>query len=201
MECCQTTLKSRIPSEDPPNPGKLSPEHPVRRRSVKTVAKYVRQISQALTYLHTRNFVHRDLKPQNILLTADDDVKLTDVGQTRRESEISGTRCGTGCYSAPEILAGLTHSCSADVFSLGILLWELWYGKTAQSDIEIRDSVKADAEFAVMKGTRPSLANVHVPPENWKDLVRRSWHHDPAERPSANECVKFFARYSPCDFE
>jgi receptor-interacting serine/threonine-protein kinase 5 len=70
-------------------------------------------------------------------LTAEDDVKLTDVGQTRRESEISGTRCGTGCYSAPEILAGLTHACSADIFSLGMLLWELWYGKTAQQEIEM----------------------------------------------------------------
>lgn len=143
-------------------------------------------------------------------LTADDAIKLADVGQTRRDSEISGTRCGTGCYSAPEVLAGLTHGCPADIFSLGMLLWELWYGKQVQADIEMalvgapksssrtgsRDSSRMDAEFAVMKGTRPSLASVYVPPEEWKQLMKQCWSPDPVDRPSAKECYAFFAEYA-----
>ena len=152
----------------------------------------------------------------NVQVTDDDCVKLADVGQTRRESEISGTRCGTGCYSAPEVLAGLTHGCSADMFSFGMLLWELWHGRRAQDDLQMSlaasprrrprgsggsrgsDTQGADLEMAVMKGPSPSLATVHEAPDDWKALIRRCWHQDPEERPQPHECVTFFHEYSYC---
>jgi serine/threonine protein kinase len=87
----------------------------------------------AVTYVHNKSCVHRDLKLENILLDKHGDVKLVDFGFTREyegKSNYLQTWCGTVCYSAPEMLKGEKYAGEkVDVWSLGIILYALLVGE------------------------------------------------------------------------
>ena len=90
------------------------------------------QIVLALGFLHSNNVAHRDLKPENILLDSDGYLALTDFGIAKifDKMETSGSICGTLEYMAPEILQGTGHTLSVDWWSLGILIYQMIFGKT-----------------------------------------------------------------------
>lgn len=104
----------------------------IRRHSgfdEKEAFNYFIQCVFAVTFLHEHDYAHRDLKPENILLTDNHTIKLCDFGwcvdtsQGNRE-----TFCGTYEYMAPEIIQEIPYDKSIDVWSLGILLYELLHG-------------------------------------------------------------------------
>jgi serine/threonine protein kinase len=83
-----------------------------------------------LDYLHTRNIVYRDLKPENVLLSSDGHLKLADFGFAKFVDKImSFTICGTPEYMAPEKLTGKGHGKEVDYWSLGILMYEMLTGE------------------------------------------------------------------------
>lgn len=91
--------------------------------------KYFSQICSALLFLHENNLIHRDIKPENILLNDKDEVKLCDFGCCNQN--IIGNRstfCGTYEYMAPEILKENSYNNSVDIWSLGVLLYEMSHG-------------------------------------------------------------------------
>lgn len=103
-----------------------------RPLSEKRVLRYIKQLSQAIQYLQSQNIIHRDLKPQNILLTNDyKTVKLADFGMARslNEHELAATMCGSPLYMAPEVLLKQEYSQKADLWSLGMIMYELLFGK------------------------------------------------------------------------
>ncbi|EIE77628.1 hypothetical protein RO3G_02332 [Rhizopus delemar RA 99-880] len=87
-------------------------------------AKYMAQMTQALIYLHSRSIIHRDIKPENLLLDGQGNLKIGDFGCNRRS-----TLCGTLDYLPPEMVEGRDHDESVDLWSLGVLLYELVVGK------------------------------------------------------------------------
>ena len=101
-----------------------------KRFSDEAAVFYVSCVILALEYLHERGIVYRDLKPENILMDDSGYVKLTDFGFSRRleAGEQAFTFCGTPEYVAPEIITKKSHDFRVDIWSLGILVYELVTG-------------------------------------------------------------------------
>jgi CHASE2 domain-containing sensor protein/predicted Ser/Thr protein kinase len=98
----------------------------------KVALKIVGTVVQALDYAHTQGVVHRDIKPGNIMLVRDGTIKITDFGIARVSSSSrtrTGIIMGTPTYMSPEQLAGRRVDGRSDIFSLGIVLYELLTGE------------------------------------------------------------------------
>lgn len=115
--------------------------------------RFLKQIANGLHVLHQQNFIHRDLKPQNILLSCDSDdavLKIADFGFARALSpfDMAATICGSPLYMAPEILRHEKYDARADLWSIGAILFELLYGHppyTASNPIELLKVIESSA--------------------------------------------------------
>lgn len=93
------------------------------------VAKfYTGQVMLALEYLHKSHIVYRDLKPENLLLDGNGNVKITDFGFAKKVPERTFTLCGTPEYLAPEIIQNKGHGKPVDWWAFGILMYEMLVG-------------------------------------------------------------------------
>ncbi|HVG10865.1 MAG TPA: serine/threonine-protein kinase [Thermoanaerobaculia bacterium] len=109
-----TTLKALLQSDQP--------------MSLAFVVDLVAQIAEALDYAHAHRVIHRDVKPANILITADNKVKITDFGIARLDTSNltqEGQLLGTPNYMAPEQIQGKEIDHRADLFALGVVLYEM----------------------------------------------------------------------------
>ena len=111
------------------------------------------QVCEVLAYAHTQGIVHRDIKPQNILLTVDGQVKVTDFGIARALASAAitetGTVLGSVQYLSPEQARGLGVGQSADLYSLGVVLFEAVAGQLP---------FDGDSPIAI------ALKHIHEPP-------------------------------------
>lgn len=96
----------------------------------KTAARYVAATASALRHCHSKGVIHRDLKPENMLLDADGNVKVADFGWSVHMIRYSrrNTLCGTLDFLAPELCQKKDYDLSVDLWSLGILMYEMLYG-------------------------------------------------------------------------
>lgn len=95
---------------------------------------YFVQAASGIYFLHEHGFIHRDLKPENLLISEINLLKICDFGwvtelKENAESEHRNTFCGTLEYMAPEMIGNMPHNHLIDVWSLGILLYEMCHGK------------------------------------------------------------------------
>lgn len=94
--------------------------------------KIIEQASSALDYAHRHNIIHRDVKPANLMITADDTVKITDFGTAkilRFNTTQTAAVIGTPSYMSPEQIKGKTVDGRSDIFALGVILYELVTGE------------------------------------------------------------------------
>lgn len=107
----------------------------VHRRitSLDSVRFYAAELVIAVDQLHRANIIHHDLKPENILIGHDGHIKLIDLGLSRSSSEAAeiqnSGRLGTPDYMAPEIVDGEPSSTAADVWAIGCVIYELYFGE------------------------------------------------------------------------
>src|SRR5215471_9427809 len=104
------------------------------RLSVQNALALALAVANGLAFAHDHGLVHRDVKPQNVLLNREGEVKVTDFGIARslhmdHGVTQTGTVLGTGEYLAPEQASGKPVSPATDVYSLGVVLWELLAGE------------------------------------------------------------------------
>ena len=93
-------------------------------------AKYMKQLFQAINHCHAQNVVHRDIKPDNIMITDNDSVRLIDFGLAKAKKpgkQLLKTVAGTPYYMSPEVLDG-AYGTKADIWSLGVILYTLVSG-------------------------------------------------------------------------
>ena len=148
----------------------------------RAAARLVAQAARALAAAHDRGFVHRDVKPGNMLVTREGRVKVADFGIARALSEsaltLPGTTLGSVHYFSPEQARGELASPSSDIYSLGIVLFELLTGRRPWTG----DTAAAIAT-ARLTGAVPSPSAVHggIPP-TLEDVTRKALAPNPEER-------------------
>jgi cGMP-dependent protein kinase len=89
---------------------------------------YISSLLIIIDYLHKKNIAHRDLKPSNIMIDKTGYLKMIDFGTSKCVTDFMQTIIGTPHYIAPEILVGKGYSLSSDFWSLGICMYEIYYG-------------------------------------------------------------------------
>ena len=135
-------------------------------------------IANGMAYLHSRNVIHRDLKPSNILMTADSRAKIADFGMSVANTGQELTaETGTYRYMAPEVIRHESYSSNADVYSFGIVLWQL-----VTREIPFASKTPIQAAFAVAEGERPPMPS--TAPPRIKEIIRACWNQDSHKRPS-----------------
>jgi tRNA A-37 threonylcarbamoyl transferase component Bud32 len=154
-----------------------------KRLPLEDVVAIVRGVAAALDYAHSRNIVHRDVKPANIMFTRDGDPVLTDFGIARviRAGEgmtMAGMSVGTPDYMSPEQGMGSTATHHSDIYSLGVVLYEMLIGRRPfVADTPFGVIVQhIQASFPSPRGEDPTF------PETLERILRRALAKDPLER-------------------
>lgn len=145
---------------------------------------YFFQTCLGLDYLHKNNIIHRDLKPENLLLDKNGCIKISDFGWSAiQDNKLRNTYCGTIDYMAPEIVKNSPHDEKVDLWSVGVLLYELTQGKPpfkggnfAQKSENISNSNMTPLEIDVS--------------ENCKEIIEKLLNSQPNKRIKMTEVFK-----------
>ncbi|KAK8568515.1 hypothetical protein V6N12_007064 [Hibiscus sabdariffa] len=153
---------------------------------LKLAVKQALDVARGMAYVHGLGFIHRDLKSDNLLIAADKSIKIADFGVARIEVQTEGMTPETGTYRwmAPEMIQHRSYTQKVDVYSFGIVLWELITGL-----LPFQNMTAVQAAFAVVnKGVRPVIPNDCLPVLS--EIMTRCWDSNPQVRPPFTEIVK-----------
>jgi hypothetical protein len=152
--------------------GRLSPDK---------ATEVARQICAGLAAAHERGVVHRDLKPANVMLDGAGKIRVTDFGLAGIAASIQGAdiRAGTPAYMAPEQLAGKEVTAKSDIYSLGLILYEILTGKRAFEASTLPELIKLREQSTI---TNPSTLVRDLDPLIER-VILRCLETDPARRP------------------
>ncbi len=143
------------------------------------------QMALALKHCHDRKLLHRDLKSQNVFLTSKNYVKLGDFGIAKvleHTSDKANTVVGTPYYLSPEIVQGQPYSFASDVWSLGVILYEM----CALRPPFLATNLPA-LGLKIIKGTYPPIPSQYS--RELRQLVTRLLSLNPIKRPTVNQIL------------
>ncbi|XP_076124257.1 LOW QUALITY PROTEIN: mitogen-activated protein kinase kinase kinase 12 [Alosa pseudoharengus] len=142
-------------------------------------------IAGGMNYLHLHKIIHRDLKSPNMLITYDDLVKISDFGTSKELSDKSTKMsfAGTVAWMAPEVIRNEPVSEKVDIWSFGVVLWEMLTGEVPYKDVD---------SSAIIWGVGNNSLQLPVPescPDGFKILLKQCWNCKPRNRPSFRQIL------------
>nr|XP_009611847.1 serine/threonine-protein kinase STY46 [Nicotiana tomentosiformis]XP_016472441.1 PREDICTED: serine/threonine-protein kinase STY46-like [Nicotiana tabacum] len=150
-----------------------------------TLLKVAVDVSKGMSYLHQNNIIHRDLKTANLLMDEHGVVKVGDFGVARVQVQTGVMTAETGTYRwmAPEVIEHKPYDHKADVFSFGVVLWELLTGEIPYAYLTPLQA----AIGVVQQGLRPTIPKDTHP--KLAELLEKCWQQDPTQRPDFSEIL------------
>jgi serine/threonine protein kinase len=165
--------------------GALSERVPAGGLPAREAAQVVAKLAGAVAHAHSRGVVHRDIKPQNVLIGADNEPRLTDfglakVGRADHKLSVTGQVLGTPAYMAPEQAAGKINEVgtAADVYALGAVLYDLCTGRPPFQGDSIAVTLQ---KVLTEEPDRPRALNPAVP-RDVETICLKCLEKDPAKR-------------------
>ncbi|KAK4752680.1 hypothetical protein SAY87_021478 [Trapa incisa] len=151
-----------------------------------TVLKFAIDVSKGMNFLHQNNIIHRDLKAANLLIDENNVVKISDFGIAKIQTGPGVMTAETGTYRwmAPEVIEHKPYNHKADVFSFGIVLWEILTRKLPYEELTPLQA----AISVIHKGLRPTIPTYTHP--GLEKLLIRCWQRDPSLRPEFLEILE-----------
>ncbi|CAL8339040.1 unnamed protein product [Lota lota] len=142
-------------------------------------------IAGGMNYLHLHKIIHRDLKSPNMLITYDDAVKISDFGTSKElfDKSTKMSFAGTVAWMAPEVIRNEPVSEKVDIWSFGVVLWEMLTGEVPYKDVD---------SSAIIWGVGNNSLQLPVPetcPDGFKILLRQCWSSKPRNRPSFRQIL------------
>lgn len=164
----------------------------------------IKQIMEGMNYLHQNNIIHRDIKPQNILLS-DSTVKICDFGfskEIKDELNMMKTICGTPIYMSPEVINMKPYTIKSEIWSLGIIFYMIFFKEHPYGHL------KSIYEYKTRLGLKPNLKEVNLFDnvklnDLFNDLILEMLNVDEKYRPSSitilNRINNLFKQEEPDD--
>ncbi|KAH9423733.1 hypothetical protein DERP_005314 [Dermatophagoides pteronyssinus] len=153
--------------------------------SPQMIIEWAKQIASGMNYLHSHKIIHRDLKSPNVLISYNDTLKISDFGTCKqlndRSTKMSFT--GTVAWMAPEIIRDELCSEKVDIWSFGVVLWELLNCEIPYRDVD---------SSAIIWGVGNSSLTLPIPsgvPRGFDLLLQQCWNIKPRNRPSFRQVL------------
>uniref|UniRef100_A0A8C9WVN5 Mitogen-activated protein kinase kinase kinase n=1 Tax=Scleropages formosus TaxID=113540 RepID=A0A8C9WVN5_SCLFO len=156
-----------------------------RKITPRLLVDWASGIASGMNYLHLHKIIHRDLKSPNVLVTHNDIVKISDFGTSKELSDKSTKMsfAGTVAWMAPEVIRNEPVSEKVDIWSFGVVLWELLTGEIPYKDVD---------SSAIIWGVGSNSLHLPVPstcPDGFKILMKQTWQGKPRNRPSFRQIL------------
>ncbi|RIB00019.1 kinase-like domain-containing protein [Gigaspora rosea] len=154
-------------------------------------------IASDLQIIHSHDLIHCDLHSGNILQSNLKSAYIADLGLSITANialkSKSDRICGILPYIAPEVLDKRQYTKASDIYSLGIIMWEILYGKPVPFGLNSKLQSKLQFQIQVCDGLRPLIYENTA--KHYADIIRKCWNTEPKQRPTATEICDIFEEW------
>ncbi|KAI8483915.1 hypothetical protein Bbelb_383050 [Branchiostoma belcheri] len=191
MEYCPKTLDTEMFEKGENSPAWWGSDPEKQAAAFSYTQNLAVQLCEGLKHIHDAGYIHRDLKLINVLVSPEGVVKLADLGSSKSEKAYARTKEGTLFYTAPEVLAQKKYNRSADMYSMGVILLEMWYGRTIYYPEDPMYESQFNKAVPLNVGQElplPSWPGRAPPIPEWRNLINDCLRKNTEKRPTAEKC-------------
>ncbi|XP_078663766.1 uncharacterized protein LOC144906914 [Branchiostoma floridae x Branchiostoma belcheri] len=191
MEYCPKTLDTEMFEKRENSPAWWGSDPEKQAAAFSYTQNLAVQLCEGLKHIHDAGYMHRDLKLINVLVSSEGVVKLADLGSSKSEKVYARSNEGTLFYTAPEVLAQKKYNRSADMYSMGVILLEMWYGRTIYYPEDPVYESQFNKSVPLNLGQEiplPSWRGRAPPISEWRNLINECLRKNTEKRPTAENC-------------